>query len=233
MLILFIATTFGVGGTLTALDNLGQIGNSLGYPSKSLTTFVSLVSIWNYLGRAVSGFASEIFLTKYKFPCPLMLTQVLLLSLVLATFSQPLVSQTLSTLLQWLLALALVPYGPIMFAIISEISGLKYYSTLYNFGAWQARLDLTYWMWEWPVICMMKRLWSDWRWMDSSWEGLNLLRCTVLLDALFHNHSINIGCLFCLIHFGAKDYKILQTWHVWKVHSGTRGPRDWDGGYHK
>ena len=82
MLILFIATTFGVGSTLIAIDNLGQIGNSLGYPNKSITTFVSLVSIWNYLGRVVSGFASEIFLTKYKFPCPLMLTLVLLLSCV-------------------------------------------------------------------------------------------------------------------------------------------------------
>ncbi|KAL9318196.1 hypothetical protein ACSQ67_014713 [Phaseolus vulgaris] len=35
MLILFIATVFGVGGTLTALDNLGQIGNSLGYPKRA------------------------------------------------------------------------------------------------------------------------------------------------------------------------------------------------------
>ncbi|KAI3989594.1 hypothetical protein MKX01_036203, partial [Papaver californicum] len=29
MLILFLATTFGVGGTLTAIDNLGQICSSL------------------------------------------------------------------------------------------------------------------------------------------------------------------------------------------------------------
>lgn len=44
MLILFVATTCGVGGTLTAIDNLGQIGNSLGYPTRSITTFVSLVT---------------------------------------------------------------------------------------------------------------------------------------------------------------------------------------------
>jgi hypothetical protein len=134
MLILFIATTCGVGGTLTAIDNLGQIGKSQGYPSHSITTFVSLVSIWNYLGRAVSGFASEIFLVKYKFPRPLMLTLVLLFSCVghlLIAFAVPNSLYFASVVIgfcfgaQW----------PLIFAIISEIFGLKYYSTLYNFGA--------------------------------------------------------------------------------------------------
>ncbi|PHU06466.1 hypothetical protein BC332_22955 [Capsicum chinense] len=134
MIILFTATTFGVGGTLTAIDNLGQIGKSLGYPETSITTFVSLVSIWNYLGRVVSGFASEIFLTKYKFPRPMMLTLVLLLSCsghLLIAFGVPNSLYIASVLMgfcfgaQW----------PLIFAIISELFGLKYYSTLYNFGA--------------------------------------------------------------------------------------------------
>ncbi|KAI6698047.1 hypothetical protein NL676_018166 [Syzygium grande] len=134
MLILFIATTFGVGGTLTAIDNLGQIGSALGYPSRSTTTFVSLVSIWNYLGRVVSGFASEVLLTKYKCPRPLLLTLVLLLSCVghlLIAFGVPNALYAASVITgfcfgaQW----------PLVFAIISEIFGLKYYSTLYNFGA--------------------------------------------------------------------------------------------------
>lgn len=134
MLILFIATTFGVGGTLTAIDNLGQIGSSLGYTTHSTTTFVSLVSIWNYLGRVASGFTSEIFLTRYKFPRPLMLTFVLLFSCVghlLIAFAVPNSLYFASVILgfcfgaQW----------PLLFAIISEIFGLKYYSTLYNLGA--------------------------------------------------------------------------------------------------
>ncbi|CAN4121491.1 unnamed protein product [Withania somnifera] len=116
MIVTFIVTTFGVGGTLTAIDNLGQIGKALGYPETSITTFVSLVSIWNYLGRVVSGFVSEIFLTKYKFPRPMMLTLVLLLSCS---------GHLLIAFAQW----------PLIFAIISELFGLKYYSTLYNFGA--------------------------------------------------------------------------------------------------
>ncbi|GMI80584.1 PICLORAM RESISTANT30 [Hibiscus trionum] len=134
MFILFVATTCGVGGTLTAIDNLRQIGASLGYPKRSITTFVSLVSIWNYLGRVTSGFVSEIFLAKYKFPRPLMLTLIMLFSCVghlLIAFDVPGGLYVASVIIgfcfgaQW----------PLVFAIISEIFGLKYYSTLYNFGA--------------------------------------------------------------------------------------------------
>ncbi|KAK7285000.1 hypothetical protein RJT34_19755 [Clitoria ternatea] len=134
MLILFTATTFGVGGTLTAIDNLGQIGHSLGYPSNSTTTFVSLVSIWNYLGRVVSGYASEIFLTKYKFPRPYMLTLVMLLSCV----GHILIALGVPNSLYFASVVIGFCFGaqwPLVFAIISEIFGLKYYSTLYNFGA--------------------------------------------------------------------------------------------------
>ncbi|CAN1339541.1 Protein NUCLEAR FUSION DEFECTIVE 4 [Linum perenne] len=134
MLVLFLATICGVGGTLTAIDNLGQIGTSLGYPKRSTSTFVSLVSIWNYLGRVASGFLSEHFLTKYKFPRPLMLTLILLFSCVghlLIAFNVPGGLYAASIIIgfcfgaQW----------PLLFAIISELFGLKYYSTLYNFGS--------------------------------------------------------------------------------------------------
>ncbi|KAB1216511.1 hypothetical protein CJ030_MR4G023076 [Morella rubra] len=50
MLILFVAATCGTDETLTAIDNLGQVCKSLGYPTPIITTFMSLVSIWNYLG---------------------------------------------------------------------------------------------------------------------------------------------------------------------------------------
>ncbi|KAL2481354.1 Major facilitator superfamily protein [Abeliophyllum distichum] len=133
MIILFTVTTFGVGGTLTAIDNLGQIGKSLGYPSKSITTFVSLVSIWNYLGRVASGFASEIFLEKYKFPRPLMLTFVLLISCtghLLIAFGVP-NSLYLSSVI---MGFCFGAQWPLIFAIISELFGLKYYSTLYTLG---------------------------------------------------------------------------------------------------
>ncbi|KAF5733718.1 protein NUCLEAR FUSION DEFECTIVE 4-like [Tripterygium wilfordii] len=141
MLILFVATICGVGGTLTAIDNLGQIGASLGYPKKSTSTFVSLVSIWNYLGRVVAGFVSEYFLIKYKFPRPLMLTMVLITACaghLLIAFNVPNGLYVASVIIgfsfgaQW----------PLLFAIISEIFGLKYYSTLYNFGSVSSPIGL-------------------------------------------------------------------------------------------
>nr|GMC86332.1 uncharacterized membrane protein YMR155W-like [Ipomoea batatas]GME11895.1 uncharacterized membrane protein YMR155W-like [Ipomoea batatas] len=134
MLVLFTATTFGVGGTLTAIDNLGQIGKALGYPSSSIATFVSLVSIWNYLGRVSSGFASEIFLARHGCPRPLMLALVLLLSClghVLIAFGVP-NSLYFSSML---MGFCFGAQWPLILAIISELFGLKYYSTLYNLGA--------------------------------------------------------------------------------------------------
>ncbi|KAK7860733.1 protein nuclear fusion defective 4 [Quercus suber] len=134
MLILFVASTCGVGGTLTAIDNLGQIGKSLGYPNHSIETFVSLVSIWNYLGRAMSSFASEIFLVNYKFPRTLVLSFFLLFSCVghlLIAFPAPYPIYFASVIIGFCFGAQL----PLIFAIISEIYGLKYYSNLYNFGA--------------------------------------------------------------------------------------------------
>ncbi|OEL33432.1 hypothetical protein BAE44_0005549 [Dichanthelium oligosanthes] len=133
MLVLFVATICGVGGTLTAIDNMGQIGQSLGYPSKSINTFVSLISIWNYAGRVTAGYASEAILSRYQFPRPLLLTFVLLLACaghVLIALGVPQSLYAASVIIgfcfgaQW----------PLVFAIISEVFGLKYYSTLYNFG---------------------------------------------------------------------------------------------------
>ncbi|KAF0908899.1 hypothetical protein E2562_030201 [Oryza meyeriana var. granulata] len=133
MLVLFVATICGVGGTLTAIDNMGQIGQSLGYPAKSINTFVSLISIWNYAGRVAAGFASEVFLERYRLPRPLMLTGVLLLACaghLLIALGVPRSLYAASVIIgfcfgaQW----------PLVFAIISEVFGLKYYSTLYNFG---------------------------------------------------------------------------------------------------
>ncbi|KAJ9684704.1 hypothetical protein PVL29_016933 [Vitis rotundifolia] len=134
MLILFFTTICGVGGTLTAIDNLGQIGSSLGYPQKSLSTFISLVSIWNYLGRVAAGFGSEIVLDKYKFPRPLMLTLILLLSCV----GHLLIAFNIKNGLYFASIIIGFCFGaqwPLLFAVISEIFGLKYYSTLYNFGS--------------------------------------------------------------------------------------------------
>ncbi|CAN6335266.1 unnamed protein product [Urochloa humidicola] len=133
MLLLFTATVFGVGGTLTAIDNMGQIGESLGYPQRSVATFVSLISIWNYLGRVAAGFASEVLLARYRVPRPLLVAGVLLLTVpghLLIAFGVPGSLYAASVLIGFCFGAAY----PMILAIISEIFGLKYYSTLYNVG---------------------------------------------------------------------------------------------------
>lgn len=82
MINLFIATFCGLGSSLTAIDNLGQIGEALGYPAKTVSTCVSLVSIWNYFGRVFSGFVSESLMVKWKVPRTLMMTSTLILSAI-------------------------------------------------------------------------------------------------------------------------------------------------------
>lgn len=134
MLILFIATACGIGGTLTAIDNLGQIGKSLDYPTSSISTFVSLVSIWNYLGRVSAGFVSEILMIKYRFPRPLMLTFVLLVSCIGHILIALAVPKSLY-IASVIIGFCFGAQWPLLFAIISELFGLKYYSTLFQFGA--------------------------------------------------------------------------------------------------
>ncbi|CAK9187241.1 unnamed protein product [Ilex paraguariensis] len=133
MLILFLATFCGLGSSLTAVDNLGQIGESLGYPTKTIKSFVSLLSIWNYFGRIFSGFVSDSLLAKYKIPRPLMMTLVLFLScigLLLIAFPFPGSVYAASVIIGFSFGAQL----PLIFAIISELFGLKYYSTLFNCG---------------------------------------------------------------------------------------------------
>ncbi|KAK9666345.1 hypothetical protein RND81_14G178400 [Saponaria officinalis] len=133
MLILLVSSICGLGGALSAIDNFGQIGESLGYSKKSIRTCVSLISIWNYLGRVMSGFLSEHLLKKYKFPRPLMLTIILLLTCV-GHILIALGVQNGLYIASIIIGLCFGAQWPLIYAIISELFGLKYYSTLYNMG---------------------------------------------------------------------------------------------------
>lgn len=134
MITLFLTTMCGIGGTLSMMDNLGQIGTSLGYSLESITTFVSLTSVWIFLGETLAGILSEILITRYKFPRPLMFTLTLLFSCIgylLIAFNIRIGLYVASVVTgfcfgaQW----------PLLFSVVSEIFGLKHYSTLYNISA--------------------------------------------------------------------------------------------------
>uniref|UniRef100_A0A9I9CKD3 Protein NUCLEAR FUSION DEFECTIVE 4-like n=1 Tax=Cucumis melo TaxID=3656 RepID=A0A9I9CKD3_CUCME len=133
MLIICSTMLIGVGASLTAIDNLGQIGEAQGYPSETINLFVSLISISNFTGRIFSGFVSEILLEKFQFPRPLMLTLILLISslghlLVAFPFDDSLYLASI------IIGFSMGSQVPLHFAMISEIFGLKHYSTLFNFG---------------------------------------------------------------------------------------------------
>lgn len=133
MLIIFIATLFGLGSSFTATDNLGQIGEALGYKPQAINTFVSLHSIWNFFGRIFSGFASEILLMKYKIPRPLMLT----LALILASFGYLFIFFPFHGSLYFasvIIGFTLELQLPLCVTIISELFGLKHYALLLNFS---------------------------------------------------------------------------------------------------
>lgn len=131
MVILYVATFCGLGTSFTAVDNLGQIGESLGYPKKSISTFVSLLSIWNYFGRIFSGFVSEHLLVKYKFPRPLMMTLALFLSCIGHVFiALPFPGSVYIASI--IIGFSFGAQLPLIFAIVSELFGLKRFGTLFN-----------------------------------------------------------------------------------------------------
>ncbi|ONI03166.1 hypothetical protein PRUPE_6G242500 [Prunus persica] len=94
---------------------------------------MSLISIWNFFGRVFSVFISEILLMRDQIPRPLMVTIVLVIATtgyLLIAFSFPGALYIASVITGFTLGAQL----PLVYSIISEIFGLKYYSTLFNFG---------------------------------------------------------------------------------------------------
>jgi hypothetical protein len=68
--LLFFTSACGMGSGLTTINNMSQIGSSLGYSSQEITTFVSLWSLWNFGGRLGGGYVSERFLHSNRVPRP-------------------------------------------------------------------------------------------------------------------------------------------------------------------
>ncbi|XP_074358573.1 protein NUCLEAR FUSION DEFECTIVE 4-like [Apium graveolens] len=133
MILLFVATFCGLGSSLTTLDNIGQIGESLSYPSHTISTFVSLASIWNYFGRIFSGFVSEKLLTKWKIPRPLAMT----FFLVIAAIGDLMIAIPFPGSVYVASLLIGAAFGAqltLLFIIISELFGLKHYAVLFNCG---------------------------------------------------------------------------------------------------
>lgn len=127
--ILFVSFLCGVGTGLTVMNNMGQIGLALGYTDVSI--FVSLMSIFGFFGRIISGTVSEYFIKIAGTPRPLWNAA----------------SQIVMAVGYIIMALALpgslyigsivvgICYGirlAITVPTASELFGLKYYGLIYN-----------------------------------------------------------------------------------------------------
>lgn len=129
-LLMFFSLVLASGSGLTIIDNLGQICESLGYENPHI--FVSMISIWNFLGRVAGGYFSELVVRKYAYPRPVAMAAVQVVmacSLFYYAVGAPGAIYVLSVVMgscygaHW----AIVP------SAASELFGLKSFGALYNF----------------------------------------------------------------------------------------------------
>uniref|UniRef100_A0A453JFD7 Uncharacterized protein n=1 Tax=Aegilops tauschii subsp. strangulata TaxID=200361 RepID=A0A453JFD7_AEGTS len=76
--LLFLAMACGMGSGLATVNNISQIGGSLGYTSRETSTLVSLWSIWNFSGRFGAGYVSDHFLRSRGVSRPFFIAATLL-----------------------------------------------------------------------------------------------------------------------------------------------------------
>ncbi|KAE8670781.1 transcription initiation factor IIB-2-like [Hibiscus syriacus] len=129
--ILFFAMACGMGSGLATVNNLGQIGESLGYSSFEANTLVSLWSIWNFLGRFGAGCVSDHFLHVKGWARPLFMV----LTLATMSIGHSVIASGLPGALYAGSILVGVCYGSqwsLMPTIASEIFGVRHMGTIFN-----------------------------------------------------------------------------------------------------
>ncbi|MBA0726430.1 hypothetical protein Golax_002257 [Gossypium laxum] len=128
--LIFFSLLLGSGSGLTVIDNLGQMSQSLGYDNTHI--FVSMISIWNFLGRVGGGYFSEIIVRDHAYPRPVSMAVAQLVMAVGHVFfamGWP-GAMYIGTLL---IGLGYGAHWAIVPAAASELFGLKKFGALYNF----------------------------------------------------------------------------------------------------
>ncbi|KAI9175165.1 hypothetical protein LWI28_028402 [Acer negundo] len=129
--LLFIAMVCGLGTGIATIDNISQVGGSLGYTTIEINSLVALLCIWNFLGRFISGYVSDIFLRSKGLARPLFIaiTQAALSvgHIVIASgFPKNLYVGTI------LVGACYGSQWPLLTTIISEIFGVTHLGTIFN-----------------------------------------------------------------------------------------------------
>jgi hypothetical protein len=128
--LLFFTFLCGIGTGITAINNLGQIGEAQGFSDVSI--FISLVSIWGFFGRIGAGAIGEYYVKRAAVPRPVWMA----LSQVLLFFGYVLFAKAAPGSLYVGSIIVGVCYGvhiSITVPTASELFGLKNFGLLYNF----------------------------------------------------------------------------------------------------
>ncbi|KAG6391728.1 hypothetical protein SASPL_149486 [Salvia splendens] len=129
--LLFVAMLCGMGSGLATINNISQIGESLGYTAVERSTLVSLWSIWNFLGRVGAGLMSDTFLHKKGYPRPLFMT----VTLAAMTAGHVIIGSGFPGNLYVGSVVVGICYGSqwsLMPTITSEIFGVRHMGTIFN-----------------------------------------------------------------------------------------------------
>ncbi|CAH9076307.1 unnamed protein product [Cuscuta europaea] len=128
--LMFISLILASGSGLTVIDNLGQMSQSLGYSNTSI--FVSMISIFNFLGRVAGGYFSENIVRNYAYPRPVAMAAVqIVMAMVLFFYAMGWPGSIY--VLSIMIGLCYGAHWAIVPAAASELFGLKSFGALYNF----------------------------------------------------------------------------------------------------
>ncbi|KVH92809.1 protein NUCLEAR FUSION DEFECTIVE 4-like [Cynara cardunculus var. scolymus] len=128
--LIFWSLLLGSGSGLTVIDNLGQMSQSLGYEKAHI--FVSMISIWNFLGRVGGGYFSEVIVREYAYPRPIAMgvaQAIMAIGHLFFAMGWP-GAMYIGTLL---IGVGYGAHWAIVPAAASELFGLKKFGALYNF----------------------------------------------------------------------------------------------------
>ncbi|GAB2223660.1 hypothetical protein Droror1_Dr00004398 [Drosera rotundifolia] len=128
--LMFFSLVLAAGSGITVIDNMGQICESLGYDDTRI--FVSLISIWNFLGRVGGGYFSEVIVKTYAFPRPVAMAVVqVIMAIGLLYYAMAWPGAIYVVIV--LVGLGYGAHWAIVPATVSELFGLKSFGALYNF----------------------------------------------------------------------------------------------------
>lgn len=128
--LLFFSLLLGSGSGLTVIDNMGQMSQSLGYDNTHV--FVSMISIWNFLGRVGGGYFSEKIVREHAYPRSVAMAvaqAIMAVGHFFFAMGWP-GAMYIGTLL---VGLGYGAHWAIVPAAASELFGLKKFGALYNF----------------------------------------------------------------------------------------------------